>query len=78
MSVSVKNNIFKRKKTCLGVDAEVPRRPDERHLKKDIFWMFHFFLQKKLFFHLQQIRKYVAGHGVKNAKKTWQQEQQQQ
>ena len=40
-----KNNIFKRKKTCLGVDAEVPRRPDERHLKKDIFWIFHFFLQ---------------------------------
>ena len=28
-----KKNILKRKKTCLGVDAEVPRRPDERHLK---------------------------------------------
>ena len=51
-----------------------PRRTSS---EKGYFLDVHFFLQKKLFFHLQQIRKYVAGHGVKNARKTWLQQQQQ-
>jgi len=58
---------------CLGVDAEVPRRPDERHLKKGYFLDVSLFLTnsktKKSFFHTQQIRKYVAGHGVNYTRK---------